>query len=97
MGKLPEKVYEAIARESVRYLPQEAAHRLMVTVTTSAMTERLRSKRAVWQSWDEDVRQVSKEDLTELLHTTVNKGDMIDLMNIAGIIYLREQIYGPQR
>ena len=94
MDKLPDKVYKAIARESVRYLPKEAAHRIMVTVTTSAMTERLRSKRAVWHSVEEDVKSVSKEDLTELLYQYVEKGDMIDLMNIAGIIYLREQIYG---
>ena len=96
MSKLPEKVYEAIARESVRYLPQEAAHRLMVTVTTSAMTERLAQKKASWNSMEEAVRRVSKDDLKEMLHSQVEKGDMIDLMNIAGIIYLREQIYGPQ-
>lgn len=70
----------------------ETADNLLVSLSSQAMEDKLCLKRIQgYQGWH---NQCCNEELLESLKEHIEKGDMIDVMNYAAMIYLRTQLYG---
>lgn len=68
----------------------ETMDKWLARIAENAMLEKLESSRDKGRGgwWDE--KQCSVDDLKHLLLEHVEKGDMVDVMNIAAMIYARE-------
>ena len=77
-------------------LPDEQADRLLVQLAGAAMQRKLEIAsvlrgRGGWHRSD-----CSEGYLRELLAEHVVKGDLVDVMNLAAMIYARQQLYGKR-
>jgi len=77
----------------VRALPRDVIDDVMVQSITADMRARLSEKRAQGRGgWQTD--ECSNRALLALLHKNLAQGDMIDVINLAGMIHLRKQALG---
>lgn len=73
----------------------ELADSMLASITSGQMEEKLEKKRREGRGgWFGP--HCSNETLKAMLDKHVKKGDMIDVMNIAGMIWMREQLYGDR-
>jgi hypothetical protein len=68
----------------------KSADGMLVRVASSAMDEKLRLSREKGRGGWWDSSTCSIEDLKRMLVEHVDKGDMVDVMNFAAMIYFRE-------
>ena len=71
--------------------PELWADGYMVSITSNAMTSKLRTAREKGRGGWWNPGECSTEMLKEMLVEHIEKGDMIDVMNFAGMIFVREQ------
>ncbi len=82
-----------LQRMFIERTDNDMADSLMVMAVTDAMGEKLEKKRDEGRGgWFGP--QCSNGKLKEMLKEHIQKGDMIDVMNLAGMIWMREQLYG---
>lgn len=83
---------EAI-QKMIDSVPNATADHIMAISAVKAMRTKLNRKRdegrGGWFTSD-----CSNKVLLEMLKEHIEKGDMIDVMNFAGMIWMREQLYG---
>lgn len=73
----------------VEKLSNECVDNYLVMECSKAMFKKLELSRAKGRGgWH--TRQCSDDNLLAMLHEHIKKGDMIDVMNLAGMIYMRE-------
>ena len=71
---------------------QNACH-VLVRATSKEMGAVLDLARASGKSgWH--LSSTHQDNLLEMLHDNLNQGDWIDVMNFAGMLWMREQLYG---
>ena len=76
-------------------LEDHNADYMLVQLTSLEMSKKLAKKRTEGRSgWYG--AGCDNEYLFELLKDHIDKGDMIDVMNFAAMIYVREQLYGDE-
>ena len=77
----------------INNIDDSMADQILIDQTIQAMNEKLEMKRAQdrsgWQS-----SKCSNDILKQMLLKHIEKGDMIDVINIAAMIMVREKIYG---
>jgi hypothetical protein len=71
--------------------PENYADQRMVEITKRAMASKLEAARDKGRHGWWNSEQCSIEDLKKMLLEHIEKGDMIDVMNFAGMIFIREK------
>ena len=71
--------------------PENYADEKMAGITNEAMRSKLRIARDKGRHGWWNSEQCSIEDLKKMLLEQIKKGDMIDVMNFAGMIFIREK------
>ena len=78
----------------IEQMPDKHADRVLVTVASDAMREKLAKKREDGlRGWHTSL--CTNEQLGAMLLDHFDKGDMVDVMNFAAMIHVRTQLYGP--
>ncbi len=96
--KAPTQPADAAPQISIRallaHLGDEAADEILVKMVGEAMAAKLRKKRAEGRGgWHSSVTEIDAS-LMDSLRDHVDKGDMIDVINLAGMIHVRRELYG---
>lgn len=75
--------------------PNEVADRILVETVCEGMKIKLSKKRNEGRSgWH--TSKCSNQYLKQMLMNHIEKGDMIDVINLAGMIYCRELLYSSE-
>ena len=80
-------------REFIEIVDNQDADNILVVIAQRAMRAKLRQKRGEGRGGWWRKRVLTDSQLCSLLADHVKKGDMVDVMNIAAMIYLRQQLY----
>ena len=72
----------------------ETAENLMIMSISKAMLDKLKKKRDQGRSGWYQLHVIKNEKLLGMLKNHVDKGDMVDVLNIAAMIYTRSELYG---
>ncbi len=76
----------------IQRMPNEAADRALVAMACDSMSEKLTRKRNQGRhGWHNNCRN---NQLLVMLKRHVEKGDMVDVMNLAAMIHARTELYG---
>lgn len=79
----------------MRSMAEQVADEILVEQATRAMLEKLKKKRCEGRGgWHTD--SCSNNKLMESLKDHIEKGDMVDVMNLAAMIYVRSLMYGDK-
>ena len=84
---------ENLLVQAFRYMPDNEADRLLTEVIRCDMSDKLYDKREEGKGgWH--TTECSNDYLMDQLKEHINKGDMIDVINFAGMIHVRTLVYG---
>ena len=75
-------------------VPGEIADEILVEQATVAMAEKLAKVRSEKGRGGWHTPDCKTDDLMAKLLTKVEEGDMVDVMNYAAMIYVRNELYG---
>ena len=81
-----------IQSEFIDKVPNEIADELLVYIISDAMKDKLEKKRKDGRGgWFREI--CDSDELLDMLNEHILKGDMIDVINLAAMIYVREKLY----
>jgi hypothetical protein len=82
------------AQQFIDFLPDETADALMVDIAAQAMRDKLAKKRADGRGgWHTSTADDGA--LRRMLVEHCAKGDPVDVMNLAAMLYVRGRLYRP--
>lgn len=85
---------KSIIRAFIRETSDEDADLILANAARDAMLKKLKKKRDEgYGGWHDDC---FNGELWDRLKEHVEKGDPVDVMNFAAMIYVREKLYGGQ-
>lgn len=85
-----------IASAFLDKVPNEVADEILVEQASTAMAEKLAKVRTEKGRGGWHTQTCSTDDLMAKLLTKVEEGDMVDVMNYAAMIYVRNELYGSE-
>lgn len=85
-----------IASAFLDKVPNEVADEILVEQASTAMAEKLAKVRTEKGRGGWHTKTCSTDDLMAKLLTKVEEGDMVDVMNYAAMIYVRNELYGSE-
>lgn len=90
---MSQPIDEQVRQQFVEIVQDEDADELLVRIAGDAMLAKLAKKRADgrmgWWTTNAD-----SSELREMLERHVAKGDMVDVLNIAAMLLVRDKLYG---
>lgn len=77
-------------------LDDVSADEALVDITSNAMAEKLKKKRRQNKEGWYIKEMITNEQLLIMLKKNLDDGDMVDVINLAAMVYVRSEIYGKE-
>lgn len=77
-------------------LDDVSADEALVDITSNAMAEKLKKKRRQNKEGWHIKEMITNEQLLIMLKKNLDDGDMVDVINLAAMVYVRSEIYGKE-